>query len=178
MSEYQTIARPYAQAVFDLAKAGGNYEGWSRSLAWLSAIADDDQIQVLAQNPKVDDASLVQIFEDIAGDNLFDEAGNFLKLVVANGRLFALPHIAAQFEAMRAEAEGTIEAELISARAVTEEQQATLARSLSRKLGREVSLQVVEDPDLIGGAVLRAGDLVIDASVKNRLQKLAANLAR
>ncbi len=178
MSEYQTIARPYAQAVFDLAKAGENYENWSRALAWMSAIADDDQIQELSQNPKVDDASVVQIFQDIAGDKLFDEAGNFLRLVVANGRLFALPYIAAQFEDKRAEAEGTIEAELISARAVTDEQQEALAQSLSRKLGRKVSLQVVEDPNLIGGAVLRAGDMVIDASVKSRLQKLAANLAR
>lgn len=178
MNEYQTIARPYAQAVFDLAKVGGNYEDWSQALVWMSAIADDDQIHELAQNPKVDDVYLVQIFEDIAGDKLFAEARNFLRLVVANGRLFALSLIAARFENMRAEAEGTIEAELISARAVTDQQQTTLARSLSRKLGREVSLQVVEDPELIGGAVLRAGDMVIDASVKSQLQKLAANLVR
>jgi F-type H+-transporting ATPase subunit delta len=83
-----------------------------------------------------------------------------------------------QFEAKRAEAEGTIEAELISAREVTDAQRTALAESLARKLGREVSLRVVEEPDLIGGAVLRAGDMVIDASVKGRLQKLAANLAR
>ena len=178
MSEYQTIARPYAQAVFELARSAGNYEEWSRALAWLSAIAADDQVQELAQNPRVDDASLVQLFEDIVGDRLFDAAGNFLKLVVSNDRIFALPSIAAQFEAMRAEAEGTIEAELISARAVSDSQQAALARSLARKLGREVSLRVVEAPDLIGGAVLRAGDMVIDASVKGRLQKLAAILAR
>ncbi len=178
MSEYQTIARPYAQAVFELSRAAGNFENWSEALAWISAIADDDQVQELAQNPKVDDVSLGQIFEDIAGDKLFDEARNFLRLVVANGRVFALSSIAAQFEVMRAEAEGTIEAELISARAVTDEQLATLARSLSKKLGREVSLQVIEDPDLIGGAVLRAGDMVIDASVKGSLRKLAANLAR
>jgi len=177
MSEYQTIARPYAQAVFELSRATGDFENWSQALAWISAIADDDQVQELAQNPKVDDVSLGQIFEDIAGEKLFDEARNFLRLVIANGRVFALPSIAAQFEIMRAAAEGTIEAKLISARAVTDEQQATLARSLSKKLGREVNLQVVEDPDLIGGAVLRAGDMVIDASVKGSLQKLAANLA-
>jgi F-type H+-transporting ATPase subunit delta len=178
MSEFQTIARPYAQAVFDLARTGGNYEDWSRALAWVSAIAADDQIQDLAQNPRVDDAELVALFDDIAGDALFDQARNFLKLVVTNGRIFALPSIAVQFEAKRAEAEGTIEAELISAREVTDAQRTALAESLARKLGREVSLRVVEEPDLIGGAVLRAGDMVIDASVKGRLQKLAANLAR
>ena len=178
MSEYQTIARPYAQAVFDLAKSAGNYEEWSQALAWLSAIAADEQVQELAQNPRVDDASLIALFKDIAGEKLSGEGENFLKLVVANGRIFALPGIAAQYEAMRAEAEGTIEAELISARAVSETQQAALAQSLARRLGREVSLRVVEQPDLIGGAVLRAGDMVIDASVKGRLQKLAVNLAR
>lgn len=178
MSEYQTIARPYAQAVFDLAKSAGKYEQWSQALAWLSAIAENDQVQELAQNPRVDDGALVDLFQDVAGDKLFGEAENFLKLVVANGRIFALPGIAAQYESMRAEAEGTIEAELISAQAVSEAQQSALAQSLARRLGREVSLRVVEQPDLIGGAVLRAGDMVIDASVKGRLQKLAANLAR
>lgn len=178
MSEFQTIARPYAQAVFDLARTGGNYEDWSQALAWVSVIAADDQVQDLAQNPRVDDAELVTLFEDIAGDQLFDQARNFLKLVVANDRIFALPSIATQFEAKRAEAEGTIEAELISAQEVTDAQRTALAQSLARKLGREVSLRVVEEPDLIGGAVLRAGDMVIDASVKGRLQKLAANLAR
>ena len=178
MSEYQTIARPYAQAVFELARSAGNYPDWSTALVWASAIADDEQVRELAQNPKVDDAALVQLFEDVAGDNLFAEARNFLRLVVANDRVFAIPHIAVQFESMRAEAEGTITAELVSARTVSSEQQAQLAQSLSKRLGREVTLEVVQDPDLIGGAVLRAGDLVIDASVKGRLQKLAANLAR
>ena len=178
MSEYRTIARPYAQAVFDLARAGGNYEDWSQALAWASAIASDDQVKELAQNPRVDDAELVTLFDDIAGDRLFDEARNFLKLVIANGRVFVLPSISNQFEDMRAEAEGTIEAELISARQVTDAQRSALAQSLARKLGREVSLRVVEEPDLIGGAILRAGDMVIDASVKGRLQKLTAILSR
>jgi len=79
---------------------------------------------------------------------------------------------------MRAKAEGTITAELVSAQNVSSAQQAQLTQSLSKRLGREVTLQVTQDPDLIGGAVLRAGDMVIDASVSGRLQKLAANLAR
>ncbi|MFC1680232.1 F0F1 ATP synthase subunit delta [Pseudomonadota bacterium] len=178
MSEYQTIARPYAQAVFDLARAGGNYEDWSQALAWVSAIASDERVKELALNPRVDDTEMVTLFDDIAGDRLFDEARNFLQLVVANGRIFILPDILKQFEDKRAEAEGTIEAELISAQQVTDAQRSALAQSLARKLGREVSLRVVEEPDLIGGAILKAGDMVIDASVKGRLQKLTAILAR
>jgi len=177
MSEYKTVARPYAQAVFELARATGNYQDWSEALAWVSAIADDARVQELAQNPKVDSASLVQLFEDVAGDKLFAEVRNFLRLVVQNERVFALSNVASQFESMRAEAEGTITAELVSAQVVSRDQQARLAQSLSRRLGREVTLQVVQDPDLIGGAVLRAGDMVIDASVKGQLQKLAASLA-
>ena len=178
MSEYQTIARPYANAVFELAQAAQDYEGWSEALAWMSTIAKDPQVQELAQNPRVDKGSLIRLFEDIAGEKIFDGARNFLRLVIQNGRIFALSNVADQFETMRAEAEGTIEAELISALDVTDEQQSQLAQSLSSRLGRQVSLQVVQDPSLIGGAILRAGDMVIDASVKGRLHKLATSLAR
>ena len=178
MSEYQTIARPYAQAVFEMAQASGDYQSWSDALAWVSSIASDPQVQELAQNPRVQKESLIRLFEDVAGEKLFGEARNFLRLVVQNGRIFVLSNIAAQFETMRAEAEGTIEAELVSARDVTDEQRSQLAQSLSSRLGRQVSLQVVQDPNLIGGAVLRAGDMVIDASVKGSLHKLAASLAR
>lgn len=178
MSEYQTIARPYAQAVFELAEASGDYSKWSEALAWASAIAGDGQVQELAQNPRVEKGSLVQLFEQVAGDKLFDQAKNFLRVTIHNDRLYAIPNIAAQFETMRAEAEGTIEAELMSAKAVSNEEQAELAQGLSKRLGREVTLRVIEDATLIGGAILRAGDMVIDASVRGRLQKLAANLAR
>ena len=178
MSEYQTIARPYAQAVFELAQASGDFSKWSEALTWASAIAADDQVQELAQNPRIDKGSLVQLFEQVAGDKLFDQAKNFLRVTIQNGRLYAIPNIASQFETMRAEAEGTIEAELISAAAVSAKQQTKLSQSLSKRLGREVTLRVIEDANLIGGAILRAGDMVIDASVKGRLQKLAASLAR
>lgn len=178
MSEYQAVARPYAQAVFELAQASGEFQKWSEALVWLATISEDRQVQELVQNPRVDNESLVALFEDIAGDHLFDQARNFLKLVLQNRRAFALPGVAEQYEAMRAEAEGTIEAELRSALEVSDEQQDKLAQSLSARLGREVSLRVVQDPSLIGGAVLRAGDMVIDASVKGRIDKLAASLAR
>ena len=178
MSEYQTIARPYAQAVFELAQASSNFQPWSEVLAWAAVIAADDEVKELVQNPRVERDALAQLLEDILADRMFQEAKAFLRLVIQNRRVLALPNIASQFEAMRAEAEGTIEAELISALHVGEDQRDKLAQSLSQRLGREVSLQVTQDPHLIGGAVLRAGDLVIDASVKGRLQKLAANLAR
>ena len=178
MSEQRTIARPYAHAVFELARDNGNYQAWSRVLAIVAAAAEDPQLQELAQNPRFDDSALSGLLEDICGEALFPDAQNFIRLVVRNDRVLALPGVAAQFEAMRAEAEGTIEAELISALAVSEQQRTKIAESLSRRLGREVTLRVTEDPDLIGGAVLRAGDTVVDASLKGRLQKLATSLSR
>lgn len=178
MSEQRTIARPYAHALFELARDSGNYEAWSRVLAIVAAAAADPQLQGLAQNPRFDDSALSSLLEDICGETLFPDAQNFIRLIVRNGRVLALPGVAEQFEAMRAEAEGTIEAELISALAVSEEQMTKIAESLSRRLGREVTLRVTEDPDLIGGAVLRAGDMVVDASLKGRLQKLATSLSR
>jgi F-type H+-transporting ATPase subunit delta len=178
MSEQRTIARPYAHAVFDLARESGSYEAWSRVLAIMAAAAADTQLQDLARNPRFDDKSLAGLLEDICGDALFPDAQNFIRLVVRNERVLALPGVTEQFEAMRAEAEGTIEAELISALGVSEEQKTKIAASLSRRLGREVSLRVTEDPSLIGGAVLRAGDMVVDASLKGHLQKLATSLSR
>ena len=178
MSEYLTVARPYAQAVFDLAREGADFKGWSDLLQLLAVIAEDPQIQELAQSPRVSDEQLLQLIQGLCGDSLFDNATNFLSLLVQNHRVSALPSIAEQYEQMRAEAEGTIDAELISAMSVTDEQRDRIAKSLSQRLGREVNLNVSENPDLIGGAVLRAGDLVIDASVKGRLEKLAASLTR
>jgi F-type H+-transporting ATPase subunit delta len=177
VSEHHTIARPYAQAVFELAKDADDYQSWSQVLALLAALATNSQIRELVQNPHVDRADLSQLFADICGDKLFAQAQSFVRLIIGNNRVFSLPNIASQFETMRAEAEGTIDAELIAAQPVTEAQQLQITESLSRRLGREVNLRVTEDTALIGGAVLRAGDMVIDASVKGRLHKLAASLA-
>lgn len=178
MSEYHTIARPYAQAVFELAKDANDYQSWSDALAVLAALAANSQIRELVQNPRFARTDLTRLFEDVCGDKLFAQAKSFLRLLIGNDRVFCLPNVASQFEAKRAEAEGTIDAELIAAQPVTDSQQSQITESLSRRLGKEVNLRVTQDAALIGGAVLRAGDMVIDASVKGRLNKLAANLAR
>ncbi len=178
MSENHTVARPYAQAVFELAREAGDYQSWSTALGFLSAVAEDPQIQDMAQNPRLKRDDLFRLIEDVCGDALFPAAKSFLRLLIENRRLFVLPNITRQFEAKRAEAEGTIEAELMSAQAVSDAQQATIVSALSGRLGRQVTLRVIEDPSLIGGAILRAGDTVIDASLRGRIQKLAAGLSR
>ncbi len=176
MSEHQSVARPYAQAVFEIAREDGNFQAWSDILAFFAALMAHADMRELVRNPRVERAQVVQLVEGICGDRLFPRAKSFLRLVIDNRRELSLQKIASQFEAMRAEAEGKIDAELITARPVTEPQRLQIAQSLSQRLGREVSLQITEDPGLIGGAVLRAGDMVVDASVKGRLATLAAHL--
>lgn len=161
-----------------MAKDSGDYRSWSAVLKAAALVAADPQVREMANNPRVDNETIIRLFEEVCGSALFPEAKNFLRLIVNSDRIFALPDLANQFENMRADAEGTIEAELISAFAVNDEQQVKIAEDLSRRLGRTVTLRVSEDPALIGGAILRAGDMVIDASVKGQLVKFAANLAR
>ncbi len=176
MSEHPSLARPYAQAVFEIAREDGDFQAWSDILARMAALIANADIRKLARNPRVERTQLVQLIEDLCGDQLFPRAKSFLSVIVQNRREFTLPNIASQFEAMRAEEEGKIDAELVTARPVTEPQRLQIEQSLSRRLGREVNLQITEDQGLIGGAVLRAGDMVIDASVKGRLATLATHL--
>lgn len=178
MADMDNVARPYAQAILELAQEAGDYSVWSDALAFASAVANDPTMQELARNPRVERKQLTGLFEEICGDRLTPHARNLLKLVVHNGRLWALPAIAAHFEKLRAEAEGTVEAQVVAARDVNESQLAKLASGLEKRLGRKVNLSVRRDDTLLGGAIVRAGDLVIDGSARGRLQKLAAVLLR
>ncbi len=178
MAEISAVARPYANAVFELAKESGEYKSWSDALALAGAVAADPAIEDLIQNPQVDRERLAQLLLDICGDQVPAEVANLIRLLARNDRLYALPSIFAQFEALRADAEGTIDAVMIAAQAVDTAQQERIAAALSKRLGRKVNLTVQEDANLIGGAVIRAGDLVIDGSAKTRLNKLARTLVR
>lgn len=174
MSENASIARPYARAVFELARDGGNFPHWSEALQSLADLAGQDQISALFAHPKVSREDIASILIDSCG-GLLDEAGkNFVRLLVRNGRLAALEDIASQYETLRAEAERTITAQVESALPVSDAHRQRIAEALEKRLGRRVSLEVSTDATLIGGAVIRAGDLVIDGSIKARLEKLAA----
>jgi F-type H+-transporting ATPase subunit delta len=176
MAETTTIARPYAQAAFELAREQGTLAKWSEALALASAVATDGGIRKLIGSPRVTRGQLADLVIDICGTRLDDAARNFVRVLADNGRLGVLPQIAALFEALRAEAEGVIEADMVSAFAVDEAQKSGIAAALKARLGREVTLTCSVDPELIGGAVIRAGDLVIDGSVKGKLAKLASAL--
>lgn len=172
------LARPYAQAVFELAKESNEFESWSDALAFLAALAGDESIQALINNPRVERGRLLKLFDELCGDRVPESGRNLLRLMAENDRLMAMQDVAAQYEVMRAEAEGTIEAEVRSAKPLNDEQKQRLSKALEKRLGRKVNLAVHEDESLLGGAVIQAGDLVIDGSAKGRLEKLASTLQR
>jgi len=176
MAELITIARPYAEAVFKRAGETNRLPAWSDALALMAAIATDETMAAVIAGVKFSKAQLADLFNDVAGDKLDQEAKNLVKLLTENGRLALVPEIAALYEAHRAEAEGSIDAEIISAYAVSDAQRKKVAQSLKARMGKEINLSVTIDESLVGGAIIRAGDMVIDGSVSGKLVKLASTV--
>ena len=176
MAEITTIARPYAHAAFEFAQEQNALSEWSDSLAFVAAVVMNESMAELIQNPRLKWGELVQVIIDVCADRIDDEGRNFLRLMAKNRRLFAIPAIAVEFERLRAEAEMSIEAELIAAMPVDDVTLQKISKALQGKLNRKVKLTCRIDDSLMGGAVIRAGDLVIDGSVRGQLDKLATAL--
>jgi len=176
--ERTTLARPYAEAVFRLASERKTLAAWSEMLGFAASVACDPQMSRLIDNPRVPRARFVEFFLDVCGKKLDKDGGNFIRLLAENRRVPLLPEIAVLFEQLRAHAESRVDAEVISATAVGTEQLKTIAAALKKRLGRDVNLATRLDPSLVGGIVIRAGDLVIDGSVRGKLKALATHLNR
>ena len=171
-----TIARPYAEAVFARAAETEKLDLWSDMLGLLASAVQDPTLAALIASPKLDRAQMIELMIDIGGGRLSDEGQNLVHLLVDNGRLSVLPEVAALYEARKAEHEGTLDVQVTAAFALKPAQEQQLAEALKRKLGREIRITSDEDPNLIGGFHLRAGDLVIDGSVSGRISQLANEL--
>ena len=176
MEDLTTIARPYAQAVLSQAQTEDNVDGWGDTLAFLAGVAKDPTMSGVIANPSVDTAKLTTLMLDVAGDRLSDTTTNFVKLLAANHRLAALPEIQRQFERLRADLEGRLKVDIVSAYELSDAQATSLSEAVARRLGRQVDVSVTVDSALIGGVVIRAGDLVIDASMRGRLAQMGASL--
>jgi F-type H+-transporting ATPase subunit delta len=172
------LARPYARAVFQRAQEHDALGGWSETLELLSAIAGDERVARVLRAPRVPAERRAELIRSIAGKHLDESGDNFVRLLAANGRLPLLPEIRDQFEALRAEAEGRIDARVISAGKLDDKQQKRIADALKKRFEREVRLHCETDESLLGGAIIRAGDRVIDGSLRGRLQRLGSRLAR
>jgi F-type H+-transporting ATPase subunit delta len=174
MAERITTARPYAKAIFALARKGNTLGDTSTGLQRAATVVADPGVHPLLGSPHVTPAQLAGVVNDIAG---LDENGrNFVSLLANNRRLGFLPEIAALFEQMKADVENAMDVEVVAATQLTPDQETRYAAALQKKLGRQVRLHTRIDDSLLGGAILKAGDLVIDGSLKGRLERLAIEL--
>ena len=171
-----TLARPYARAAFEAARDGDAFERWSEALALAAEISATEEMRYLSGDPRMGGDRVHELMLDIGKDRFDDHFGNFLKVVITNGRLELLPEVSVQFEQYRREAEERIRVEVTSAREMNDEESGKLAERLKSRFGREVDLHVEVDESLIGGAVIRAGDKVIDGSVRGRLEQLGRRI--
>lgn len=178
MTERSTLARPYAEAAFQFASERKALGAWSEMLQLAAAVAGDPQMAALADNPRLPRTEFIAFFLDVCGKKLDAEAGNFLRVLHENRRLVLLPEIARLYDELRAEAESRVEAEVASAFEIGDAQLKSIAAALRKRFGRDVTLTTRIDPSLVGGVVIRAGDLVIDGSVRGQLHALATHLTR
>jgi F-type H+-transporting ATPase subunit delta len=176
MADFQTAARPYARAFFELAQEQGKLDHWQAGLETAAAIAIDADMSAMLEQPDVLPRDLGDLFLSVLGSSGLESDTDFdnaIRLLAENSRLAALPAIAEQYATLKQEAEGKIEVQVRSAQALTDEQQAQIAQNMAKRLGKEVNLVARVDASLIAGAVITAGDLVIDGSASGRIEKLA-----
>lgn len=171
-----SLARPYARAVFDLARQQGQLQQWSEQLALMAAVVNNATMQSLLDNPRLTRSDAGELVIRACGSDVDEHAANLLRMLAENGRLAQLPMIAVLYDTLRDEAEGTVDAQVISARPLSDAQKTAIAAGLKKRLGRDVQLNCSVNEDLVGGAVIRAGDLVIDGSAVDRLRQLSSAL--
>ena len=176
MSNNSTAARPYAKAAFEYAQANQAFEIWSEALTNLAAVAADDLAQSLFTNPKLSKEQRAEVFIDALGKQADKNLINFVALLASYDRLAALPEISQQFEILKADVESVVDGVLYTAQAVDSAQEKAIADALSKRLNKTVKLQTEVDESLIGGVKVKVGDLVIDGSIRARLDKMAGAL--
>ena len=177
MAERATIARPYAKAAFEYARDANAFAAWSQGLKLAAEIVADARVAELIKDPTWSAAEVAGLIIDVAGAGLDAAMQNFVRVLAENHRLLLLPEIAAHYETERAAVENTVDVEVVSAVALSASQAEKLAAALNTRLKRRVRMQNSVDAALLGGAVIRAGDLVIDGSLKGRLERLGTELA-
>lgn len=174
MAELSTLARPYAQAAFEYARDSKQLPQWAQQLATAALVASDPRLKVVLSDPALTAEQQAQTLGDVCGDALGAHMRNFIGVLAVNKRLSLLPEISALFAQLKANHEKTVDVEVVSAFDLTDATCDKLAAVLGKKLARDVKVRTSTDRNLLGGVLIRAGDLVIDGSIRGRLNKLAA----
>ena len=178
MAELTTLARPYAKAAFEYADASNTLDAWSSALQQLSAVVADEKVSTSLSNPLATTEQHAQTLIGLMGEDLDAKVQNFVRNIADNKRLSLLDEISQLFDLMKANREQVLDVKIQSAFDMSDDQQASLSDALSKNLNRKVSLEVETDSSLIGGALINAGDTLIDGSVKGRLTKLTEAVAQ
>jgi F-type H+-transporting ATPase subunit delta len=176
MSELATLARPYAVAVYKRAKQTASTEKWSQMLTFLAAVMQDPRVMRAAGSPKIQKERFTQTFLEMCQGQLDTEAENFVRLLIANHRFGLIKSISKQFEIYKADEEGYVQVEVSSAYSLDNGASKQISTALKQVLGKEPRLNVQIDESLIGGVLIKAGDRVIDASIRGQVQRLAKRL--
>ena len=176
MAELATIARPYAEAAFELARDRNALPVWSEMLRFAATIVADERIAQALGNPRLDAGAKESLLLSIGGDRFDNEARNFMRVLVEAERVTLLPQIAAMFETLKNEAEATAKATIESAFELSEAQISELRSALEKRFGKKIETTVTVNPDLIGGARVTVGDAVLDGSVQAKLAAMRAQL--
>jgi len=176
MSSLTTLARPYAKAAFELAQSEQALAAWGDMLSLASEIVVEESMTAVLENPHVSDSQAVKIITETAGEAFNDRFRDFLSVLAANGRMLLLPQITSLYQRLREEAEKRMRVKVVSALPLDDDQAARMREALARRFDREIELESEIDADVIGGAVVYAGDQVIDGSLRGRVQKLSNSL--
>lgn len=177
MQNRTTLARPYARAAYAAAKAADCVADWSQALQLASMASENEAVQSMIGDPRLTANTVVERLMQLGGEQFGEDFGRFLGVLAHYDRLTLLPEVYAQFESYRREAEAVVHVKVTSAQPVSDEQSKALTERLKKRFGRDIDLEVAVDPALIGGAIIRAGDEVIDGSVRGRLERLGRDIA-
>jgi len=176
MAELTTLARPYAKAAFQVALEESALDTWSKMLGVTAAVTSHESVRALLINPALSSEQAAQAFIDICGEELNEKGQNFVRLLAENKRIGLLPEVSMLFENLKAIQERSVDVEITTAFEISSDIAQKLADALKQRLQRDINLATSVDSALIGGAVIRAGDTVIDSSVRGKLTKLAESL--
>ena len=178
MAELRTLARPYAKAVFQVASEQNNTAGWSENLALLKAVTGHQAVARLIASPSMTAGLQIEKLAGLLGDDIDDSTKNFLTILAENKRLPLLPQIADLYEELKAQKERSVDVSISAAYPLDEQTESKLAAALREKLQRDIKVKTSIDKSLLGGVLVKAGDIVIDGSIKGRLAKLAGAMIR